>query len=528
VYHLFYIRHNDLLPPWATEIDFGHATSADLYHWTDQPPVMGLVPGAWDNLHVWAPHVVQWGGVWWMFYAGVTETAGQFNDTQRIGAAVSTDLMTWTRVLDQPVWSTQGVPWAWWAPTNPNMSCRDPFVMPDPKAPGQWLMYYTATPASDTAASLVAVARSTGDPGMWRDEKPLWITYHTYTFNWVTESPHLFQHNGRWFMFITTNSGQPLTFYVGSDPLGDPPSWTYRGRLSNMLGYDTSDWYASEVLHDGDLDIFAVVASDRIEFQNIVWGSGDNFSLSEPLFFHMRSMGWTQPTVSENRYVGLCLKSANGYAYHPPLVAWVKDANGAQIQAPMASLGIADTPDLSSDSTVVRWFTRRWPTSLPAGQPMTVRVATSDGTATTPWLTVYANPVDQPVNSGPGGALPDAPGQDPPVVSPNPPPPPEDTLGLGAPTPIDQARLRVVVGSPLGGAPAVVFALGAASAARVELFDVQGRRLVTLADRGFDAGTHAIAWDGRDASGVRAPRGLYFVRLTTSAGVSTARFLLDH
>jgi len=27
---------------------------------------------------------------------------------------------------------------------------------------------------------------------------------------------------------------------------------------------------------------------------------------------------------------------------------------------------------------------------------------------------------------------------------------------------------------------------------------------------------------------VRAPRGLYFVRLTTSAGVSTARFLLDH
>ena len=110
VYHLFYIRHNDLLPPWATEIDFGHATSADLYHWTDQPPVMGLVPGAWDNLHVWAPHVVQWGGVWWMFYAGVTETAGQFNDTQRIGAAVSTDLMTWTRVLDQPVWSTQGVP----------------------------------------------------------------------------------------------------------------------------------------------------------------------------------------------------------------------------------------------------------------------------------------------------------------------------------------------------------------------------------------------------------------------------------
>ena len=32
VYHLFYIRHNDLLPPWATELDFGHATSKDLFH----------------------------------------------------------------------------------------------------------------------------------------------------------------------------------------------------------------------------------------------------------------------------------------------------------------------------------------------------------------------------------------------------------------------------------------------------------------------------------------------------------------
>src|SRR5206468_656073 len=94
-------------------------------------------------------------------------------------------------------------------------------------------------------------------------------------------------------------------------------------------------------------------------------------------------------------------------------------------------------------------------------------------------------------------------------------------------TGVDEARLRVVVGSPLSGAPAIVFGLDAPAAARVELFDVQGRRLVTLADHGFGAGVHAIAWDGHDATGARAPRGLYFVRLTTPAGVSTARFLLD-
>src|SRR5262249_3641373 len=153
VYHLFYIRHNDLYPAWATETDFGHAISTDLYHWTQLPPVMAINPTGWDNLHVWAPHIVQWGGMWWMFCTGVSDSPGQYNDTQAIGVAVSSDLMTWNRISDRPAWSNQLAPaWAWWSPLNAGMACRDPFVMPDPNAPGQWLLYYTATPASDTAS----------------------------------------------------------------------------------------------------------------------------------------------------------------------------------------------------------------------------------------------------------------------------------------------------------------------------------------------------------------------------------------
>jgi hypothetical protein len=426
-----------------------------------------------------------------------------------------------------PVWTTAGAPWAWWAPLNAGVACRDPFVMPDPKTPGQWLMYYTASPASDTLSTLVGVARSSGDPGVWHDVKPLWITHRSYTFNPLTESPQLFQHNGRWFLFITTSSGQPLTFYTSSDPTGDPAAWTYRGRLRNMLGYDTSDWATSEVLHDGDLDLFAVTTSEHIEIHTIIWGSGDNFTLGEPLFFHMLSMGWTRTTVNENRYVGLTLKSVNGYAYHPPLVAWVKDATGMQYPVPMAALGIADDPDLSRDSTVVRWFTRRWPASLSADQPMKLRVATADGTASTGWLSVYANPVDQPIATGPGGTLPDSPdGGTPPDVGPNPPPVPEDSLTRGS-LPLEQTRLRALAGSPLGGAPVIVFELAAPTEARIELFDVQGRKLATLGDRGFPQGTTVLPWDGRDASGARAPRGLYFVRLTSRTSVTSTRFFLD-
>ncbi|HXJ68778.1 MAG TPA: FlgD immunoglobulin-like domain containing protein, partial [Verrucomicrobiae bacterium] len=200
---------------------------------------------------------------------------------------------------------------------------------------------------------------------------------------------------------------------------------------------------------------------------------------------------------------------------------------GFQAPASMASLGIPSSPDLVRDTAFVRWFTRRWPPSLPADQPMRVRVATADGTASTGWLTVYPNAVGQTANSGPGGTAPDAPpGPDQPEASPNPPGVPEDSLVHVAST-RDPSPLRVVVGSPLGGAPAVVLAFAAPAAARVDVFDVQGRRLVTLADRNFPAGTHVLAWDGRDAGGTSAPRGLYFVRLTTPARVASARFLLD-
>jgi hypothetical protein len=151
----------------------------------------------------------------------------------------------------------------------------------------------------------------------------------------------------------------------------------------------------------------------------------------------------------------------------------------------------------------------------------------ADGTASTDWLTVLPNQITQRPAGGPGGTAPDLP-PDPyqPVASPNPPSPPEDSV-VHVASGTAAVPLRVLTGSPLGGATAVVLDLAAPAAARVDVFDVQGRRLATLADRDFAAGAHVLAWDGRDAGGARAARGLYFVRLTTPDRVATARFFLD-
>src|SRR5262249_61490445 len=166
-----------------------------------------------------------------------------------------------------------------------------------------------------------------------------------------------------WFLFITTNAGQPITFFTSANPIGDVPEWTPRGRLRNMLGYDTSDWFASETLRDGDLDLFAFATYDRIELRRIVWGIGDNFSLAEPDYFQMVSMDGTTAATDENQYVGLKLNAVNGTAQHAPLVAWTQAPDGTQSPAAMDSLGLPANPDLSHDSLLVAWYVRR-PASL--------------------------------------------------------------------------------------------------------------------------------------------------------------------
>jgi FG-GAP repeat/FG-GAP-like repeat/FlgD Ig-like domain len=49
----------------------------------------------------------------------------------------------------------------------------------------------------------------------------------------------------------------------------------------------------------------------------------------------------------------------------------------------------------------------------------------------------------------------------------------------------------------------------------VSVYDVQGRKVVSLIDDEIDAGPHSAAWDGRTTSGSRAAAGTYFLRLQT-------------
>jgi hypothetical protein len=69
------------------------------------------------------------------------------------------------------------------------------------------------------------------------------------------------------------------------------------------------------------------------------------------------------------------------------------------------------------------------------------------------------------------------------------------------------------------------FTLRETGAVELDLFSVTGQRVRSLAAGTYDAGEHAIRWDGRDDTGRTVAAGVYFVNLR-AAGASVSRKLL--
>ncbi|MDZ4805806.1 MAG: hypothetical protein SGI90_13180 [Candidatus Eisenbacteria bacterium] len=79
--------------------------------------------------------------------------------------------------------------------------------------------------------------------------------------------------------------------------------------------------------------------------------------------------------------------------------------------------------------------------------------------------------------------------------------------------------LRGASPNPFRAATTIRFRLGFAGPARLDVFDVTGRRVVTLLEQVLPAGEQGVTWDGRNGRGEAIGAGLYWVRLT-SGGVT--------
>jgi len=86
--------------------------------------------------------------------------------------------------------------------------------------------------------------------------------------------------------------------------------------------------------------------------------------------------------------------------------------------------------------------------------------------------------------------------------------------------------LRPVHPNPFGRLTRVPFALERPGRARLEIFDMTGRRAATLIDADLPAGEHDAEWDGRDEGGRNAAAGTYLVRLHVGSTVEAERLVV--
>jgi len=105
-YHIFYLQapralgNPDLRHRNST---IGHAVSTDLTAWEILPDALhpSREKNAWDSLANWTGSVIHHEGHWFMFYTGISQA--DKGAVQRIGLAISTDLVHWEKYAHNPV-----------------------------------------------------------------------------------------------------------------------------------------------------------------------------------------------------------------------------------------------------------------------------------------------------------------------------------------------------------------------------------------------------------------------------------------
>lgn len=64
------------------------------------------------------------------------------------------------------------------------------------------------------------------------------------------------------------------------------------------------------------------------------------------------------------------------------------------------------------------------------------------------------------------------------------------------------------------------------SSVKLEIYNVKGQKVVTLANETLNCGEHSVVWQGKDSRGIAVASGVYFYKLTTQEGSAAKKMLL--
>lgn len=91
---------------------------------------------------------------------------------------------------------------------------------------------------------------------------------------------------------------------------------------------------------------------------------------------------------------------------------------------------------------------------------------------------------------------------------------------------VPAATLQQNVPNPFNPSTQIDYTLSDDARVRLDIYNVAGRRVRTLAQGPAQAGPHTARWDGRDDHGAALPSGVYFYCLSTPRGTKTRTMVL--
>jgi hypothetical protein len=87
-------------------------------------------------------------------------------------------------------------------------------------------------------------------------------------------------------------------------------------------------------------------------------------------------------------------------------------------------------------------------------------------------------------------------------------------------------RVRPNPFNPRAEIPFTLSTIGAAGPVRLEIYDLEGRRIATLFEGLLPPGTHTRTWSGLSDAGTQVRNGVYFGYLTTQEGTLSEKLVL--
>ncbi len=92
--------------------------------------------------------------------------------------------------------------------------------------------------------------------------------------------------------------------------------------------------------------------------------------------------------------------------------------------------------------------------------------------------------------------------------------------------PPETFRLRQNYPNPFNPSTTIEFELFRQTEIRLSVYNLLGQKIIDLVDSSLPAGSHQVQWNGRTASGQKAPSGVYFYRLSTASFWDARKMML--